>query len=124
MTLQQLLYVFLITLLLTGCRRGYVVENDKVYYEYWNEGTGQNKQVVPEADANSFQEFSLDCKGSFEFGKDKDHLFINGKLIENIDPHTFSFIGNYIFRDKDSAYFFGTYTNSHECVIKGVDPIE
>jgi hypothetical protein len=31
--------------------------------------------------------------------KTKNHLFIDGKLINNIDPNTFKFIGNYIFSD-------------------------
>ena len=31
---------------------GYKVENDKVYYEYWNEGSGQGKRLIEQADAN------------------------------------------------------------------------
>jgi hypothetical protein len=49
-------------------------------------------------------------------------LFIDGKPIKNIDPINFRFIGNYVFRDKDSAYFFGFYNNINDCVIRGVNP--
>lgn len=65
---------------------------------------------------------NFDCDCDFEFGKDKNHLFINGEIIKNIDPKTFQFIGNYIFRDKDSAYFFGFYDNLNNCLIKGINP--
>ena len=107
---------------LTSCRHGYKVEDGKVFYEYWNEGSGQGKRLLELADAKSFQELRLACDCSFEFAKDKDHLFIDGELIKNVDPNTFKFIGNYIFRDKDSAYFFGFYNNLNDCVIRGVDP--
>ncbi|SMO86194.1 DKNYY domain-containing protein [Solitalea koreensis] len=122
MTIKQLTFILLTLSILTSCRRGYKVEGDKVYYEYWNEGSGQNKRLIEEADANTFQNLNFDCDCDFKFGKDKNHLFIDGELIKNIDPKTFRFVGNYIFRDKDSAYFFGFYNNINDCVIKGVNP--
>ena len=122
MTIKNLIFILLTLSILTSCRRGYKVEGDKVYYESWNEGSGQNKRIIEKADAKTFQELKLESDADFEFGKDKNHLFINGELINNIDPETFQYIGNYIFRDKDSAYFFGSYNNLNECVIKGVNP--
>lgn len=116
----QVIIIVLIISTLTSCRRGYKVEGDKVYYEYWNEGSGQNKRLIEQADAKTFQKLTFDC--DLKFGKDKDHLFIDGELIKNIDPNTFKFIGNYIFRDKDSAYFFGFYNSLNNCVITGVNP--
>ena len=85
---------------LTSCRQGYKVENDKVYYEYWNEGSGQGKRLIENADATTFQTVEFDCDCSFDFGKDKNHLFIDGEPINDIDPKTFKFIGNYIFAEK------------------------
>jgi hypothetical protein len=122
MTIKQVIIIVLTVSILTSCRRGYKVEGDKVYYEYWNEGSGQNKRLIEQADAKTFQKLTFDCDCDFEFGKDKNHLFIDGELIKNINPNTFKFIGNYIFRDKDSAYFFGFYNNINDCVIKGVNP--
>ncbi|KAA9325958.1 DKNYY domain-containing protein [Adhaeribacter soli] len=122
MTTKQLTIIFLALSILTSCRRGYIVESDKVYYEFWNEGSGQNKRLIEQADAKSFKELTFDCDCNFKFGRDKNHLFIDGEHIKNIDPNTFKFIGNYIFRDKDSAYFFGFYNNINDCVIKGVNP--
>lgn len=122
MTKRQVIFLFLTISILTSCRRGYKVEGDIVYYETWNEGSGHNKRIIEKADAKTFQELILKNDADFDFGKDKNHLFINGELINNIDPKTFKYIGNYIFRDKDSAYFFGSYNNLNECVIKGVNP--
>ena len=107
---------------LTGCRRGYTIEDGKVYYEYWNEGSGQNKRLIKGADARTFEILKFDCDCSFEFGKDKSRVYIDGKSIDNIDPGSFRFIDDYVFRDKDSAYFFGFYNDINKCVMKGVDP--
>lgn len=122
MTTRQLSILFFAFLILTSCRRGYKIEKGKVYYESWNEGNGHNVFLVDSADANTFKEIKLDCKCDFKFGRDGKHLFIDGELIKNIDPNTFAFLGNYLFRDKDSAYFFGFYTTINDCSIKGVNP--
>lgn len=122
MTIRQIIIIVLTISLLTSCQHGYKIEDGKVYYEYWNEGSGQGKRLIKGADAQTFQELNFDCDCNFEFGKDKNGLYINGELIKNIDPNTFNFIGNYIFRDKDSAYFFGFYNDLNDCVIKGVHP--
>jgi hypothetical protein len=119
--MRQLILVLTISIFIS-CERGYKVEDGKVFYEYWNEGSGQGKRLIEQADAKTFRKLTLDCDCNFEFGIDKDHLFINGELIEKIDPNTFKFIGNYIFRDKDSAYFLGFYNSLNDCVIKGVNP--
>jgi len=118
-TIKVLLTIFVL-LISIGCRQGYKIDGDNVYYEYWNEAVGQGKRLVT-ADANSFQKIKFDCSCSFDFGKDKKHLFIDGDSIKNIDPNTFRFIGNYMFADKDSAYFFGFYNNLNTCAVKGID---
>lgn len=124
MTIKHITLIILSIFFMTSCRHGYKIENDKVYYEYWHEGLGfeQGKRLVEEADARSFQSLSFDCDCSFEFGKDKNYLFIDGEPIKRIDPNTFTFIGNYIFRDKDSAYFFGFYNNLDDTAIEGINP--
>ncbi len=116
----SVLYILCI-LILQSCN-DYTIEDNKVYYTYWNEGSGKNKIEIKEADAKSFKTLDFECDCSFKFGKDKNHLFIDGIKINNIDPTTFEFIGNYIFRDKNSAYFFGFYNDINDCLIKGVNP--
>jgi hypothetical protein len=105
-----------------GCTRKYTVEGNKVYFNYWNEGSGSNKWRIDSADATTFTEVKFDCNCDFTFGKDTRHLFIDGVPIENIDPNSFAFVGHYIFKDKDSAYFFGFYNDINDCVIRGVNP--
>lgn len=122
MKIRQVIFLISTILILTSCRRGYKIEGDEVYYETWNEGSGQNLQLIEQADAKTFQKLILESDSDFEFGKDKNHLFINGELINNIDPKTFKYIGNYIYRDKKMAYFFGAYNNLNDCGIKGVNP--
>ena len=124
MRMRQIFITIFIISFLTSCRQGYKVENDKVYFEYWNEGSGQGKHLIEQADATTFQTVEFDCDCSFDFGKDKNHLFIDGEPIKDIDPNTFKFIGNYVFADKDNAYFFGFYNNLNDCVIKGINPNE
>jgi hypothetical protein len=108
--------------LLTSCKRQYTVEGNKVYFNYWNEGSGSQKWLIDSADAKTFSVLKFDCGCDFVFAKDKAHLFIDGEPIKNIDPNSFTFIGHYIFRDKDSAYFFGFYNDINDCVISGVNP--
>ena len=122
--LEILLILVLFTL--TSCKRQYVVEGEKVYYKYWNEGSGKNKELLDSVDAKTFKEVKSDC--DILFAKDNKHVYINGQLIKNIDPNTFIYAGNYFIKDKDSVYFLGVYmdigidNNIKNCVIKGVDP--
>jgi len=122
MTIKRVIILLVVFSVLTSCRRGYKIEGDNVYYEHWNEGSGQNKDLIDSADPKTFQKLKFDCDCDFEFGKDKNHLYIDGKPIRNIDPNSFKFIGNYVFRDNDSAYYFGAYNNINDCAIKGVNP--
>ncbi len=118
---NRYIIVFFLIYSLSGCRQGYKVESEKVYYEYWNEANGQGKQYMAQADAKTFQKLKFDCDCSFDFGKDEKHLFIDGEPIRDIDPNTFKFIGNYVFADKDAAYFFGFYDNINDCAIQGIE---
>ncbi|MDB4754881.1 DKNYY domain-containing protein [bacterium] len=85
-------------------------------------GLEQGKRLITNADTESFESISFDCNCSFEFARDRSHLYIDGEPIKNIDAQTFDFIGNYVFRDKNSAYFLGFYNDINDCVIKGVNP--
>jgi hypothetical protein len=89
MTTKQVIIIVLIISTLTSCRRGYKVEGGKVYYEYGNEGSGQIRRLIEQADAKTFQKLTFDCDCDLKFGKDKDHLFLDGELIKTIDPNTF-----------------------------------
>lgn len=118
---ERAIMLLILLSVLAGCRGGYAVEEGKVYYYYANEAVGQQKQLMRQADAGSFQKLKFDCGCSFYFGRDKQHLFIDGEELPNIDPNSFKFLGNYVFADKDSAYFFGFYSTIGNCAIRGID---
>ena len=121
--LKKLTLLSILYFLTISCQeRNYLVKDNKVYMLGWNEGSGNYEKLVDNADAKTFKKLEFNCDCDFLFAKDKSHLFIDGELIKNIDPNTFTFVGNYIFKDKNSAYFFGFYDNLNNCKIIGVDP--
>jgi hypothetical protein len=108
--------------LFAACGKSYTVENGQVYLSGWNEASGNYQRQIEGADAASFENLEFDCDCSFAFGRDKDHLFIDGNRMEGMDPSSFRFLGNYIFRDARSAYFFGFYNNLNDTRIDSIDP--
>jgi hypothetical protein len=113
--------ILLLSILFFSCKRKYIVKDNKVYCSYWIEGN-KSEFLVDSADAKTFKSIDLKCDCDFSFGKDINFLFIDGLRVNGIDPNSFSFIGNYIFRDKNSAYFFGFYNNLDDCRIDSVKP--
>ncbi len=117
---KKILLLAILSILAFSCQeRKYIVKNNKVYIQGWDEGNGNYERLIDEADAKTFENMKIDSNYDFLFAKDKNRLYIDAKAVENIDPNTFSFVGNYIFKDKDSAYFLGNGTE--DCVIKNVD---
>jgi hypothetical protein len=122
MKLIKILFLSLILGLLFSCRKGYIKEDGKVYYEFWNEGSGQNKRLMKNVDYQTFNKIKFKGNSSFCFAKDKYHLFIDGDLIKNIDAATFSYIDNFYFRDKNNIYFLGFTHDMNDTSVKGIDP--
>jgi hypothetical protein len=120
---KKIIFLSILYILTISCQeRTYFVKDNKVYIRGWNEGNGNYERLIADADAKTFKKMELDCDCDFLFAKDKNHLFIDGELINNIDSNTFKFVGNYIFKDKNLAYFFGFYDNLNTCAISDVDP--
>jgi hypothetical protein len=71
MKITHAIIIVLTISILTSCRRGYLIENDKVYFEYWNEAVGHGRYLIEQTDAKTFQEFKLDGAHDFVFGFDK-----------------------------------------------------
>lgn len=120
-----ILFLVCFLFFVSACKKGYRVEKDHVYYEYWNEGNGQKEKIVQGADPKTFESFTLDGDCSFSFGRDEKHLFIDGMKVEGIDPKSFASIGNYIFRDKKNAYYLGSFNEVYggqDYRILGVNP--
>lgn len=93
-----------------GCK-DYVVKDHKVYYKTWNENHGTRLQLVDNVDVASFKSIK---KG---YGKDKDHLFYNGKLIENSDPASLKILKQGYATDKNQAYYYGRPFSSDTDIV-------
>lgn len=117
----KMFFLVIFILILTSCNPEYVIEKNKVYYKYWNSASGNHKELIEKADAKSFQKIKVDDNSNLCIGKDKNSIYIDGKPMRNIDPKTFKYLGNNIFSDIDSVYFFGFYNDINHCSIKGID---
>jgi hypothetical protein len=117
---KSLFFLILATLLLS-CGKKYIINDNKVYLTGMNEN-GNYERLIDNADAKTFESLDLKCECNFTFGKDINHLFIDGIKMEGINPNSFKFLGNYIFRDKDSAYFFGVGGNMQDRKIHNINP--
>ena len=86
-------------LLFWSCSTGYQNEGDAVYYEHWNEGSGQHKERI-EADPKTFQVFMFD-----RYAKDNSSAFYKGEKIDGADAPSFEPVGNNHARDKNRAWY-------------------
>lgn len=98
----SLVSVIFILLSVSSCSTGYVVENDGVYYESWNESSGQLHKLIQGADPKTFIKFKFD-----EYGKDKNLVYYQGKPLIYADAATFTAIGEWYAKDKFRGYYAG-----------------
>jgi len=96
--MKLIISVLLIILFLTACS-GYKVKDNKVYWKYWNEGSGSGEKLIVKADAASFTAMEHDA-----YGKDKNQAYYQGNLIQDIDAESFKSIYRYYAIDKYRAY--------------------
>jgi hypothetical protein len=97
--LFQSLILFWI-LILVSCT-GYNVEKDGVYYKRFDEARGSNKGLIKDADRESFTILE------YEYGKDNQHVFYQGKIIPGADPSSFVPLTRLYATDKFRAYYAG-----------------
>lgn len=96
--IQKILALILFTTLIVGCDDRYETKNGNVYYvikpTFMAEHGGHGDEVlVKNADAESFDELEAG------YGKDKNHVYLNGYLVKNANPQTFEIID---YRDENS----------------------
>ncbi len=103
--------IFLIALGVSSflsCSSGYRNSGDAVYYEYWNEGSGQQKTKL-DADPKTFTIFTFDA-----YAKDAQSVFYEGRKIAGADALTFEALGDFYARDKNYGWYGNdTIQNSH-----------
>ena len=89
----------LISLIFLGCSTGYKNEGNAVYYEHWNEGSGQHKDKI-DADPRTFQILNFDA-----YAKDDISVFYQGEKIIGADSKTFEALGDYYAKDKNFGWY-------------------
>lgn len=89
----------LLTLTFPGCSTGYKNEGDAVYYEHWNEGSGQHKNKI-DADPNTFQILNFET-----YAKDDKSVFYQGEKIIGADAKTFEALGDFYAKDKNFGWY-------------------
>ena len=89
----------LLTLTFLGCSTGYENDGDVVYYEHWNEGSGQHKNKI-DADPKTFQILKFDA-----YAKDDKSVFYQGEKIIGADAKTFEALGDFYARDKNFGWY-------------------
>lgn len=99
--IKQILTSLFIILILTSCNTGYKVDNDKVYYKYWNTGMGIQTRTfeIIGADALTFKVLYKD-----NYAIDKNQAYYKGEPILNSDPKTFVAILDYYAKDNYHAF--------------------
>lgn len=91
-----ILFFFLIFL---SCSTGYKNEGNAVYYEHWNEGSGQHKSKL-DANPKTFEIFEFD-----NYAKDDKSVFYQGKKIIGADAKTFEAIDEFYAKDKNYGWY-------------------
>jgi hypothetical protein len=106
----------LLVILASSCSTGYINEGDAVYYENWNEGSGQNKRKI---DANPKSFIGLHNK---KYGKDDKFVFYEGEKIIGADAKTFELLNEVIGRDKNYGWYEkDTINNSYGPTMKAIN---
>ncbi len=86
-----------------GMSSGYRIQDGKVILYT---GFPSQKREVGQADAHSFEAINS------QYGKDKNHVFLLGNIIENADPTTFVYLANTFAKDRNHGYINGKIVSS------------
>lgn len=95
----KILVFGVVTLAFLGCSTGYKNEVEAVYYEHWNEGTGQHKNKLV-ANPKTFQVLKF-----ARYAKDDRSVFYEGDKLIGADAKTFEALGDYYARDKNFGWY-------------------
>jgi hypothetical protein len=94
-----LIITIVFSFLFVSCSTGYENDGDAVYYEHWNEGSGQHKKIL-DANPKTFKvlEFS-------NYAKDDKFVFYQGVKIIGADAKTFEAIDEFYAKDKNYGWY-------------------
>ena len=116
----NVIYIFLFLVSLSSCEKKYIIKNDSVYLKGWSEANGGYERLIANADPKTFEDLEFDDING-KLGKDGKRVFYDGEVVKDCDPKTFKYLGNYLFKDKNSLFFFGFYRDANDWKIDGVN---
>ncbi len=94
-------YLICLSVILFSCNTGYENDGEKVYYNYWNEGSGSHK-VELDANPETFKILDHD-----RYAKDDKNVWFDGEIVKDADAETFESIHEWYGRDKNSGFRTG-----------------
>ena len=104
MNFPKNLFIILFILTIVSCNSEYDVQDDKVYYKFWNFGLGGwNERIVENADKESFKTIASE---EYLYGKDRFNVYYNNEHIPGADPNTFKPLDKGYALDAKRAYYF------------------
>ncbi len=113
--LRNILF-WLIVLIFSNCSTGYNNEGNAVYYEYWNEGSGQHKDKI-NANPKTFKVLKFS-----NYAKDDKNVFYQGEQILGADALTFAALDDLYARDKHNGYYGrDTVKTSHGATFRVIN---
>jgi DKNYY family len=86
-------------LLVVSCSTGYHNDGNAVYFDHWNEGSGQHHDKI-DADPKTFKILKYD-----NYAKDDRNVFYEGDIIRGADAASFEAIKEFYARDKNKGYY-------------------
>jgi hypothetical protein len=99
----------------------YITQKGGVYY-YSDSSNGSKQELLPNADAMTFQVICASNDGSATYGKDNASVFYNDQPITGADPNTFKLLSGLDLydvqcsdyaKDKNRVYLGGTSISTH-----------
>lgn len=103
-------------LLFAACSTGYDNDGNTVYYNSWNEGSGQHKEKI-NANSRTFTILQFN-----RYAKDDHYVFYDGEAIDGADAKTFKSIGEFYAKDKYRGYYGNEpIKNSFGPTFKNID---
>ena len=89
---------------------GYVIDNGKVLYKFWNEANGWQSSSLEDVDLASFK-----ILNDPHYASDKNHIFYKGGVVTDVDPATFEILSAEYMKDSKNVFF-------QNSIFENVDP--
>lgn len=92
----------------------YAKDKDNIYFIDWKD-LSEPVKIIKDADRNSFEFVQEKISTADYYAKDKNKVFLNERVLKDVDPNTLKFIDEFYYKDKDHVFVFDNR-------IKDADP--